>query len=94
MMLDLLTATASDLQDLLASQQLRSVDLVEKYRAQIDTYDEYLHAVIQQAPRDLVLSRAMALDKERQEGKLRGPLHGIPILVKVCVLGTRCASTV
>ncbi|EPS29808.1 hypothetical protein PDE_04758 [Penicillium oxalicum 114-2] len=82
MMLDLLTATASDLQDLLASQQLRSVDLVEKYRAQIDTYDGYLHAVIQQAPRDLVLSRAMALDKERQEGKLRGPLHGIPILVK------------
>ncbi|KAF7720093.1 Uncharacterized protein PECH_001205 [Penicillium ucsense] len=81
-MFDPLTATAADLQELLTSQQLRSVDLVEKYRQQIDTYNGYLHAVLQQAPLDLVMSRAAAMDLERQEEKLRGPLHGIPILVK------------
>lgn len=41
-----------------------------------------LRAVIQTAPVNLVLDIASGLDRERSEGRNRGPLHGIPILVK------------
>jgi amidase len=41
-----------------------------------------LRAVIQIAPYDDVLAIAAGLDIERENGKLRGPLHGIPILLK------------
>lgn len=40
----------------------------------------YLEAVIETNPDALDI--AAALDKERKNGKARGPLHGIPVLVK------------
>ncbi len=42
-----------------------------------------LRAVISVAPDDVVLARAVALDAERARGHVRGPFHGIPILLKV-----------
>jgi Asp-tRNA(Asn)/Glu-tRNA(Gln) amidotransferase A subunit family amidase len=32
----------------------------------------------------LVLARAQQLDDERKQGQVKGVLHGIPIVVKVC----------
>jgi amidase len=48
--------------------------------AKIDKSGPALHAVIEVNPDALAIADAM--DKERKEGKVRGPLHGIPVLVK------------
>lgn len=41
-----------------------------------------LQAIIETAPVDNVRTIAKRLDKERSKGKIRSPLHGVPILVK------------
>ena len=51
------------------------------YFDQIALHDEYLKAILIVSP--MALLQAAALDKERMQGHVRGPLHGIPILVKV-----------
>jgi len=79
---NLLTATADDLQRLLSSNALTSRQLVLSYLAQIRRHDDYLKAVINTAPQDLLLRRADLLDDERKAGKVRSPLHGIPVLLK------------
>jgi amidase len=72
--------------DLLAAQRIGTVtshDLVEKYLARISAYDQSgpkLNAMIALNPR--ALEEADALDAERRAGRVRGPLHGIPIVVK------------
>ncbi|KUJ15904.1 amidase signature enzyme [Mollisia scopiformis] len=48
----------------------------------ISTHNPYLRAVIQLAPEALLLDTARKLDEERTSHGSRGPLHGIPILVK------------
>src|SRR5262245_30760320 len=57
--------------------------LVEKYRARIEAIDRSgptLKSVIELNPD--ALSIADSLDQERKQGELRGPLHGIPVLIK------------
>lgn len=84
--IDLARATASGLQTLLNSGEITSVDLVEQSLEQIELHNTRglnLRALIFVAPEKLALARAAELDAERAAGKLRGPLHGIPILVKV-----------
>ena len=72
--------------ELLAAQRIGTVtsrDLVEKYLARIRAYDQdgpRLNAMIALNPR--ALEEADALDAERRAGRVRGPLHGIPIVVK------------
>ena len=72
--------------DLLAAQRIGTVtshDLVEKYLARIKAYDQNgprLNAMIALNPR--ALEDADALDAERRAGRVRGPLHGVPIVVK------------
>ncbi|OZJ06179.1 hypothetical protein BZG36_01023 [Bifiguratus adelaidae] len=81
--LDLLTATVKDLQGLLADGSVTSVELVKAYFDAIEKNNRKgfeLRAVIETAPTALKL--AEELDKERKEGKSRGPYHGIPILIK------------
>ncbi|KAK0757115.1 LOW QUALITY PROTEIN: hypothetical protein N5P37_010644 [Trichoderma harzianum] len=78
--IDLLTATAEDLQQLLTTDELTSVELVDLCFAQMDRHDNYLRAVLQRNPQARTV--AAALDLERKNGHLRGPLHGIPILIK------------
>ncbi|KAL6699633.1 amidase signature domain-containing protein [Trichoderma pleuroticola] len=79
---DILTATADDLQQELSSGGITSKQLVKIYLSQIERHNDYLKAVISTAPEPLLLERAAILDDERQSGKLRSPLHGIPILIK------------
>lgn len=86
--LNLLTVTAEELSFHLEIGHISSVQLVQRYLAQIKAHNENglnLHAVIDVAPKIEVLDIAGQLDYERMMGKSRGPLHGIPILVKVCV---------
>ncbi|PVH72323.1 amidase signature enzyme [Cadophora sp. DSE1049] len=77
---DPLTATAADLQEMLSKRMLTSVDFVERSFAQMDKYDVYLKAIISRAPKAIKVAKK--LDIERKHGHVRGPLHGIPILVK------------
>jgi amidase len=78
-----LTATACELQRSLSDRKFNSVYLIKVYLAQIQKHNNYLHAVISTAPKANLLAKAAELDAERAAGKIRSPLHGIPILVKV-----------
>ena len=63
--------------------ELTSRDLVERYLQRItslDTTGPALHAVLETNPDALDI--AASLDAERRAGKTRGPMHGIPVLVK------------
>src|ERR1700741_3300887 len=80
---NLLTAALRGLQSLLQNGTLRSLDLVQLHTHQIQKYDGYLKAMINFKPIENVLKVAKSLDNERSAGQLRGPLHGIPIVIKV-----------
>jgi len=73
-------ASIDAIQQQLASGALTSRQLVQCYLDRINTVNPYLHAVIETNPDALTI--ADQLDQERAQGKVRGPLHGIPILVK------------
>jgi amidase len=77
-----LIANATDLQKLLEENKTTSVQILYECFAQIDRHEPALNALISPAPRDNVLAIARVLDQERQEGKLRSPFHGIPIILK------------
>jgi len=69
-----------ELQDAMASGQLTSAHLVRGYLERIQSLNPLLHSVIQTNP--LAVCIAQQLDEERRNGHVRGPLHGIPVLVK------------
>ena len=73
-------ATIPQLQALMASGQLTSKELVMGYLNRIQSLNALLHSVIETNPD--AESIAEHLDDERRNGHVRGPLHGIPILVK------------
>src|SRR6266446_3088140 len=75
-----LEASIPDLQALMNSGALTSAQLTTNYLNQIASLNPLLHAVIETNPD--ALSIAKSRDTERHSGHLRGPLHGIPILVK------------
>ena len=76
-------ATVADLQRMIASGQQTSRSLCEAYIARINEIDRAgpaLRSVLEINPDALTI--ADALDAERRAGKSRGPLHGIPVLIK------------
>ena len=79
---DLMDATISDLQREMEECHVTSEQLTQMYIDRIEAYDEELklNSIIFINPE--ALKEAKELDKERSEGKVRGPLHGIPIVVK------------
>ena len=75
--------TITDLQNGMKSGKFTSRSLVKKYLERIDDIDKNgpaLNSVIEINPD--AISIAEALDRERKEKGTRGPLHGIPILIK------------
>jgi len=72
--------TLRELIDGLNNHTWSSVDLVNMYLKQIETYDQYLNSVSELNPD--ALSIAKALDTERKSKGTRSLLHGIPILIK------------
>lgn len=84
--LDLVAQSAAELQGLLFSGLLTSTQLVEACLAQIEKHDRQgmnLRAMIAIAPKSKLLEMAQRLDTERENNNLRGPFHGLPIIVKV-----------
>lgn len=73
-------ATISDLQSRMTSGKLTSHMIVSAYIDRIRTVDTLLHSVLEVNPDALAI--AAALDAERKQSGPRGPLHGIPILLK------------
>jgi amidase len=80
---DLETAGVGELQAAMASGHLTSEAVVRGYLDRIDRYDRRgpaIHAVRRLAPD--ALEQARAADETRSRGDVRGPLHGIPVLLK------------
>jgi hypothetical protein len=83
---DVLTTTAADLRSRLENGSLTSVQIVETYLAQIERHNRAganLRLILSTPPRQKLVENAQELDKERAAGHVRGPLHGIPIILKV-----------
>jgi len=75
--------TIDTLQQKMKNKELTSRSIAEKYLKRINDIDKAgpkLNAVIEINPD--ALSIADAMDKERADGKVRGALHGIPVLIK------------
>ena len=75
--------TISELQSRMKSGELSAHSLTQAYLARIDEVDRKgptLNSVIEVNPDALAI--AAALDKERQAKGPRGPMHGIPVLIK------------
>src|SRR5215472_14395932 len=75
--------TIAELQDGMNSGRFTARSLVEKYSARIDEVDKHgpaVNAVIELNPDAEAI--ADALDRERKAKGPRGPLHGVPVLIK------------
>ena len=80
---DVMEKSIEDLQRAMEAREVTSRQLVDIYLARIDAYDKQgpaLNAIVAVNPR--AREAADALDRERVSRGLRGPLHGIPVLVK------------
>ncbi|GIN98233.1 amidase [Siminovitchia terrae] len=76
----LIEATIDDMQKKMAAGEVTSLELVQMYLRRIAVHDEKIHSILEINPDALHI--AAALDEERKTKGTRGPLHGIPILVK------------
>jgi amidase len=72
--------TIPEMQAALKAGRVTSREIVRQYLQRIGMYEEVLHAAITVNPKALEL--AAERDRERAAGKIRGPLHGIPIALK------------
>ncbi len=76
-------ATIPEIQSAMEEGRVTSVQLVDLYLARIEAYDQKgpaLNSILRINPN--ARSVAEALDRERAESGVRGPLHGIPIILK------------
>ncbi len=81
--MNLVEASIAELQAAMEEGRASARSLVEGYRARIEAYDHQgpkLNAVTLLA--ESASAEADALDRERADGKVRGPMHGIPFLAK------------
>jgi len=84
-------ATIPDMQKAMMEGRISSRGMVEQYLQRIALYEDKLNAVITVNPR--ALEEADRLDQEHKQGKIRGPLHGIPVALKDNVLTTDIRTT-
>jgi amidase len=70
----------ADVQAALAAGRVTSREIVSQYLIRLALYEHRLHAAIAINPH--ALDEADRLDRERAAGRIRGPLHGIPVALK------------
>ena len=73
-------ASIPDMQKAMRERRTTSREIVEQYLLRIAMYEDKLNAIIAVNPN--VLKEADERDRERAQGNVRGPLHGIPIALK------------
>jgi amidase len=73
-------ASIPEMRDALAQRRTTSKEMVREYLTRIGTYEDRLHAAITVNPDALRIAEER--DRERAQGRLRGPLHGIPVALK------------
>jgi amidase len=81
--IDVTEASVTSLQDAMSHGQVTSEQLVRAYLARIAAYDHSgpgINALIRINPN--AIRDARVLDAERRAGHVRGPLHGIPVIIK------------
>jgi amidase len=84
-------ASIPDMRTAMEQRRITSRELVQQCLIRIATYDKRLNAVIAVNPK--ALEEAEALDRERAQGKVRGPLHGIPVALKDNIHTTNMPTT-
>ncbi len=77
---DLNEITIGELQQKMEAGALTSAQICQKYLDRIKEVDTVLKSVIELNPDALEIAKQ--LDEERKGGKVRGPLHGIPVMIK------------
>jgi amidase len=73
-------ASIDDMRKALEQKRTTSREIVQQYLTRIALYDHRLNAIITVNPN--ALAEADARDRERAQGRIRGPLHGIPVALK------------
>ncbi|MEQ8357618.1 MAG: amidase [Kiloniellaceae bacterium] len=79
--MQLSSLTIQKLSDLLTRRETSVRDIVTSCLRTIEQKDTALHAFVSVFP-DAALAQADKLDRELQNGRRRGPLHGIPVAIK------------
>lgn len=88
---DIVEATIPQMQAAMAEGRVTSRELVRLHLERIATYEDHLNAAL--AINTAALAEAEALDRERASGKVRGPLHGIPVALKDNIHTTAMPTT-
>ncbi len=90
---DLTTLTLAEAARRLRARELTSLQLTQAFLDRIAIYNPKLNAFIT-VMHDLALAQARQMDDEAKSGRYRGPLHGIPIVLKdnIDTAGTRTTA--
>jgi amidase len=84
-------ASIPDMQQAMKDGRVTSRELVVQYLTRIALYNKKLNGIISVNPN--AVKEAEQLDRERAQGRIRGPLHGIPIALKDNIHTTNMPTT-
>ncbi len=72
--------TVAELQTMMTKGEMSSKSIVEMYLKRISSVDKQINSIIEVNPDATKIAEEM--DRERKDGNVRGPLHGIPFVIK------------
>lgn len=93
---EILTISATRLQDMLKKKSLSCLEVMQAYLKRIEQVNPRLNAIVKALPKDEAIRQAKEADEKIARGAAIGKLHGIPITIKdgrqvkgfLCTLGT------